>query len=126
MGLTERITSSGTSTSRTSSGSAGSAVPGVYTTAVSAAPQRTASSSSFTPSPRNSPVSCRWERDAASLRICAIRGFARLVIRSAMERPSLSHRFLFQLCQICQRIYAGGEIPYLFAWGDGFGISFII
>ena len=59
MGLTEAIRSSGTSTSRTAAGRSGSAVPAVYTTAVRAAPQRAASASSFTPSPRNSPVSRR-------------------------------------------------------------------
>ena len=89
MGLMDFITSSGTSARRTPAGSSGRAAPAVYTTAVRSAPQRTASSRSFTPSPRNSPVSRRKDREAPSFRTRTMRGLARLVMCSAIGGPPL-------------------------------------
>ena len=59
MGLMDRITSLGTSASRTPAGSSGSSASAVQTTHCSAARQRTASSSSLAPSPMYAPLLCR-------------------------------------------------------------------
>ena len=89
MGEMVSITSRGTWMARTPWGSSGSASPSVTTTVVRGAFQRSASSSSLTPSPRYSPASRRaLALPEDSFLIFIKSGFFLLVIRSIITLQS--------------------------------------